>query len=1325
MKTDGRMNTDTPLSLCRSGEVRWAKNRVIPKGQQYSVNEGGVQMVQYLANHRLLGVIVTDKEQIIFANWDDDGVIRFCIYTWSGLNLTPVIKTRYISFNNDDFIEGVYQYNNNGERIISFWNGIDSRCNNARLINIDSLPFTLDSDFEITSTSYNTANELADLTLMNPPRNEVNIDAQLQPLNGLIKTGKYSFSITYLIGEDEVYSTIPTNSIFAENFTNWGLNERCIFYQGYLPDEGAIYNSALYNYKYSKPDELINQSINVTINGLDRRYKRFHLNIIHFANGATSVSRIENIFIDNSTKVIKYAGEVDKANIALEKILDTRFLIDKIQSGGILRDRLYIAGFTDENEFNYQKYANNIVTEVVVETVTERDFIAKNCFMPDEAYAMYIHLVYKNGKISRGFHIPGRLPLAGEKDAFYDIGAELNSPCKKYHAGFGYHPTLKTGYWENENITYNDWKEENKEIWDATGYTGVKITDEVENIRLIRMPSVSDLKNIQPSNEFENSICYPKFSNIYIPAELVNLVQGYIITYAKKETEDSHVFGYGSALHAQLYSYNPGNSDTLRYYGFDNLSVKNAPVLNFVKEVGYSNNQYVWSQPTDGHLPRTNYPSNINEEFLYPVSDALYRTSNNANNNNKSNECLSINLKYEIDELNWHGQQTLWDNQTVNMLPCEYNGIYNRYVPCKGNVSMIVVFTQYLDLHRDIHNQTLCSTGIFFPIDGVGFYETDKQLQGDCELATDTVRLVQDLFVLDTTVERKFICPLPMITYNRIPNRCRTFPEHPGEFKYFLKYNMDYYFNQYEVYLEAKRLNTIKIPAPEPANNYISNFNRKTIIRSIPYNPETNNNNWREFYPLNTSNLPNFLVMPTEINQILHVEIGLEDMYIQCVEGLYVSRFKSQITSAVSLQETDVFEVAPQPIKNGNLNIKCQHKTACKLTPMGYVVVDKPNQKIYLIGEAIKEISNENNSKLIWEHLNKVTYISELNNVINIAYDYEYDNIIISCVYRDIGIIRGKEEYLEYNLYVPPIRIYNPINDVQSLFPIGGDNSFFKQNPFIYATIGDKEGYFRIQRDYEDGSPQHGEIPYALPYDEIHIPLDGLFRYKGIAFRYNNGWISYNTHNANLIYNQGNRLYSMGGKNADIDYNHLIYILNSYTKAGIYQNNSKITIHDSFVDFILNVDNVQTFMLLKNFIIKTRSTLQEDYRNDTYENNDNYNETIDHYAVYNNHQSSGKISIEEKRNQLISKITHNYTDWNIDEFKDILKESTVTIYDNLGNLINTEEDKMWFEKGNFIDNVVVIRVYIDYNKQIEDELEYFTKRVEILDVDIQIKPFIK
>lgn len=1315
MKTDGRMNTDTPLSLCRTGEVRWAKNRVIPKGQQYSVNEGGVEVVQSLARHRFLGVIITDKEQILFANWNDDGVKRFCIYTWSGLDIVPIIKTRYISFNDDDFIEGVYQYNNNGERIISFWNGIDSRCNNARLINIDDLPFTVNNYFEIVPTSYNTENELADMTLMNPPRNEVNIDAMLYPPDGLIKTGKYSFSITYLLGEDEVYSTIPTNSIFVENFTNWPINERCETYQGYLDDIGPVVNSTLYNYKLSKPDEIINQSITIVINDLDRRYKKFHLNIIHFANGATSVSRIENIFIDSSTKVIKYSGVVDKTNIALEKILDTRFLIDKIQSGGILRDRLYIAGFTDESEFNYQKYANNIITEVVVETVTSNDFIAKSSFMPDEAYAMYIHLVYKNGKISRGFHIPGRLPLAGEKDAFYDIGAQLNSPCKKYHAGIDYHPTLYTGYWENENITYNDWKEENKEIWDANGYTGVKITDEVENIRLIRMPSVSNLKNIQPSNKFEHAICYPKFSNIYIPPKLANLVQGYIITYAKKETEDSHVFGYGSALGNQLTANIHQPIDTLRYYGFDNLSVKNTPILNFVKEVGHSENIGVWTQYGGVYLPKTNYPSNINEQHLHPISEAVYRTSNNANNNDKSNECLSVKLKNEIDNLYWAVRYTL----STSQISCEIDEggiVYGAYY---GSVPMIVLFTQYLDLHRDIHNQTLCSTGVFFSIDGAGTYETNKQLQADCELVTDTVRLVQGITY--SAFLGKYICPMPMITYNRIPNRCRTFPDYPGSFKHFLKHDRDYYFNQYEVYVEAKRLNTIKIPAPEPANKHISNFNRKTIIRSIPYNLETNNNNWREFYPLNTNNLPNFLVMPTEINQILHVEIGLKEMYIQCVEGLYVSSFKSQITSEVSLQETDVFEVAPHPIKNGNLNIKCQHKTACKLTPMGYVVVDKPNQKIYLIGEEIKEISNENNSKLIWEHLNKVTYVSELNNVINIAYDYEYDNIMINCVYRDLVFISETE----HDAYVPPVGIKNPIENTQPLFPIGGDNSFFKQNPYIYATMGNKEGYFELQREYIGDKEDYiaGASYYALSYETLTSPA--LFDYKGIAFRYNNGWISYNTHNANLIYSQGNRLYSMGGKYKKRDYNHLIYILNNYTKAGIYQHSLAVATHDSFVDFIVKVDNVQTFMLLKNFIIKTRSTLQEDYRNDVYENNDNYNETIDHYAVYNNHQSSGKISIEEKRNQLISKITHNYTDWNIDEFKDILKESTVAIYDNLGNLINIEEDRMWFEKGNFIDNVVVIRVYIDYNKQIGNRLEYFTKRVEILDVDIQIKPFIK
>ena len=58
---------------------------------------------------------------------------------------------------------------------------------------------------------------------------------------------------------------------------------------------------------------------------------------------------------------------------------------------------------------------------------------------------------------------------------------------------------------------------------------------------------------------------------------------------------------------------------------------------------------------------------------------------------------------------------------------------------------MIAVFTQYLDLHKDIHNQTLCSHGCFiFSNKWCRFICTINKLQGDCELVTDTVRLVQD-----------------------------------------------------------------------------------------------------------------------------------------------------------------------------------------------------------------------------------------------------------------------------------------------------------------------------------------------------------------------------------------------------------------------------------------------------------------------------------------------------------------------------------------------------------------------------------------------------
>lgn len=1335
MKTIGRMNLDSPLSNTKTGEVRWAKNRIVDINNNYSMNEGGCSNVLELQGHTFLGTILIDENQILFANYTNLGTTWFCIYDWNGIQLKTILKTLYITFNNDEFIEGTFQYNNKKERIICFWNGINSTSNASRLLNIDNLPFELTNSYEIESTINNSASELALLTLLTPPRNEVQINTTVEDYNGLIKTGKYSFNITYLIGDDEVNSTIPTNSVFVENFTNWNLSERFEHYLGFIDDTGPILNNYLHNYKYSKPDEVIPKSIELEINNLDRRYTRFHLNIIHYANGATTVSRIKNIYIDNSSKTIRYSGNVDETNIALEKVLDTRFIIDKIQTGGILRDRLYIAGFTDDFEINYQKYANNIKTRVIVEGTTNTTFLAINSFVPDEAYAFYIHFVSNNGKISKGFHIPGREAIDDELEDFYDLGHTLNTPCKKFHAGLNYNVLDNTGYWQNEDILYSTWKPENLEIWDENGNTGNTLIDNNAHVRLIRMPSVNAMKNILPSTSYHARYCYPEFSNIYIPPALATMVQGYIITYAKKNNDDMHVFGYGGAIHRQLFAFGGVaiGSPHIRYYGFDNLSVKNTPILNFCKEVGYSNNAS--TEGTGVGLPNTTYPDTtiITADYLYPIKTALYRTSNDANTNLYSNQCLNIELHFDIDELHWHNQIALWNGTDVYSTDLnDVRYVHHPYRPCLGNISNIVIFTQELNLHKDLHNQTLCATDWFFKTTSSGVYNTTGiTIKGDCEVVTDTIRLIQDLEVPNSNgLLAKFLAPMPIRTYNRIPNRCREFPKYPGEYKYFIKYDRDYYYNQYEVYVEAKKLNTTKIPAPEPINNYIFNYNRKTIIRSTIYNPDTNSNNWREFYPLNSNNLPNYLILPSDVDKILHVEIGIDKIYIQCYEGLYIAQFKSQITTAVSLQEADIFDIAPTPIKLNNKNIQCQHKKAALLTPLGYAVVDKINQNIYLIGEEVQDISKQGINTVIWGYLNKCGYSSKLNDTIGIAYDNEYNNLMLYCVYRDTKSVVINDISYSYNVIVPnqPIT-YNSNNETAvQLLPIGGDDMYYAKYSHVLATINNVTAYYKIYRNYG-----FDNFPFAILSTD-YITLEN-FSYKGIAFRYNQGWISYNTHNANYIYSHFNNLYSMGGYHYNLSLNDRIYLLNNYLFCGLYQNRNKsVEIEETFIDYIFNITNVETFTLLKNFMVKTISSLNKDYRDGQYVDIDTFDDTIDAYGVYNNFQSSGKITITDKINKLQNNITHNYTDWNISEFKDILIDSNLDVCNEKGELINIDNNKMWYDKGNFIDSVVVIRVYIRPEKLVNRPtamqpinmvLRQYNKKIKITDIDINIKPFIK
>lgn len=103
---------------------------------------------------------------------------------------------------------------------------------------------------------------------------------------------------------------------------------------------------------------------------------------------------------------------------------------------------------TDKLDFNYQPFANQITAEWVM-TEQPYDYYEKGGnqvgYMRDEVYAFWIRWVYNDGKKSSSYHIPGRAPLAWEKNI-----AAINADNIEREED----PNYVTQTWEVYNTAY-------------------------------------------------------------------------------------------------------------------------------------------------------------------------------------------------------------------------------------------------------------------------------------------------------------------------------------------------------------------------------------------------------------------------------------------------------------------------------------------------------------------------------------------------------------------------------------------------------------------------------------------------------------------------------------------------------------------------------------------------------------------------------------------------------------------------------------------------------------------------------------------------------
>ena len=163
----------------------------------------------------------------------------------------------------------------------------------------------------------------------------------------------------------------------------------------------------------------VGKSIELTVSNLETSglYQHFNLAVIKTVNGITSVELIGTYFIDGSSQVITYTGQI-KTDIRLtvNDIFEKFPYYEVAQDITAVRDILVWDQLTSIERINYQQIASGITlqweTYRIPSTETyANEFNATNLrgYLRDEVYAFEIVFLLKNGKQTDGFHIPGRI----------------------------------------------------------------------------------------------------------------------------------------------------------------------------------------------------------------------------------------------------------------------------------------------------------------------------------------------------------------------------------------------------------------------------------------------------------------------------------------------------------------------------------------------------------------------------------------------------------------------------------------------------------------------------------------------------------------------------------------------------------------------------------------------------------------------------------------------------------------------------------------------------------------------------------------------------
>lgn len=982
------------------------------------VNEEGFKRIQsIIPSYQINGILETDTEKVIVFYTDNvnSGVALYNLTSNSfEYNFNDISTSYLLNFKIENYITGQVQRNNKGELICVFTDKVTF----PKFLNLDAPDTTYLKSWRLFSE------------FIAPT-----IQKQII-LGGNLSVGSYYVASRYYKSDGTITSfSRVSNGIVV------------------IDENGNDY---------------ADKSLELVISNQDTSYKFLELAIISKVGGVTKAVLMDKIPVVPSIITVVFTGEDIYQDISLEEVLTAQVRYEKVGTMTQLNDALYIANLEKLPDItDMQKYANLVKLEWVSELIDamappeEHVTGQKKSFMHEEVYAFYIRYRFFNGSYSLAFTIPG-VPLLPAHLLTSTVGTtgalasglvyEVEDTITSYNAlSF----SGLTGAYENKTELYPD-----TDDFDSSLLGGENLRN--QPVRHHKMPSLRWCKEHLYNTEVDYGktkldILGVRASNIQIPTQYQNLIDGYEILYAKRTTQNMTVYGqnlvlYGSKLNTDpVTSFSNGHNwhvngatyavDTshCRLHAFDLLH--NKPGI----KPSHLSHQYRLKTKIDVKYTPWSYPTGGNSTsgkgvgvYLSDMTDSNASVINNVGGN-------FVNALEDPKWVKYHSLNGIYQNTYMETTFAGKLLGAPQITSSFPNASAMTLFPAswpyveaYLANLCDIKENVYSS-----------FYAQPLISAGEPKLLADTSAFYGgDVFISVYTfhtygiMDQDWAVPYddsglfayPENRTRRVVHRfvCETIGNHAARFEILG--------NIYSKWYPHNILNTyngsFSVVYPIDFNSMVDpnqfGYNRgsegindfiitdiftpyREYIYKFPYRihrggklSRQNTRSWKTFLALD------YYETQKNMGFIVHLE-GMDDrLLIHHENALFITQDKAKLESGllgVTLGSGDLFQFEPQEVQSAKLGYGgTQHDLACVRMPIGYVFPDAKQGELFLYKDKQLTPLNQDVYRFLKQYLTVIGKNAFNGNAITIGWDQKYKRIILTVKNRKP--VEGYEAYV-------------------------------------------------------------------------------------------------------------------------------------------------------------------------------------------------------------------------------------------------------------------------------------------------------------------------